>query len=163
MENKEKGEYCLAAFRILVGWIMLWPFFDKLSGLGFQTPSGSGLIDGVSPSSFVTYVTGGIFKDFYDSIGGNQFVDLLLMAGLLIMGITLILGIASKLTTVFMVAFLLIMYSLCIPPKDNPLIDHRIILIAGLAATYFLGGYERLSLHSKWKELGIVKRFPILE
>jgi hypothetical protein len=32
-----------------------------------------------------------------------------------------------------------------------------------MVATYFLGGYERLSLNSKWKELWIVKKFPILE
>lgn len=163
MENKEKGEYCLAVFRIMVGWIMLWPFFDKLFGLGFQTPNGSGVIDGVSPSSFVTFVTGGILKDFYDSLAGNQFIDIIFMLGLLVLGITLILGIASKLTTIAITAFMLIMYSLYLPPKDNPFIDYHIILIAGLIATYYLGGYERLSLHSKWKELGIVKRFPILE
>ena len=163
MEKQEKGLYCLAVFRILIGWIMLWPFLDKLFGLGFATPSGGGMIDGVSPSSYVIYVTDGIFKDFYTSLAGNQIIDIIMMLGLLVLGVTLILGIASKLTTIGMTAFLLIMYSLHIPPTDNPIIDHRIILIVGLISTYFLGGYEKLSLYDKWKELSIVKRFPILE
>ncbi|MBP5684954.1 MAG: hypothetical protein J6W72_00795, partial [Candidatus Methanomethylophilaceae archaeon] len=77
--------------------------------------------------------------------------------------ITLILGIASKLTTIAIVAFMLIMYSLYLPPKDNPIIDYHVILIAGLIATYYLGGFERLSLYSRWKEWSLVKRFPILE
>ena len=38
MDDKTKGLYILAAFRVLTGWIMLWPFFDKMLGLGFQTP-----------------------------------------------------------------------------------------------------------------------------
>jgi len=121
------------------------------------------MIDGVSPSSYVIYVTDGIFKDFYTSLAGNQIIDIIMMLGLLVLGVTLILGIASKLTTIGMTAFLLIMYSLHIPPTDNPIIDHRIILIVGLISTYFLGGYEKLSLYDKWKELSIVKRFPILE
>lgn len=163
MENREKGEYFLAVFRILVGWIMFWPFLDKMFGLGFATPSGSGFIDGGSPSSFVVYVTSGVFSDFYTSLAGNAFVDVLLLLGCLVLGITLILGFASKLTTIAMTAFLFIMYTLVIPPADNPIIDYRIILIIGLWATYFLGGYEKLSIYGRWKELSIVKRFPILE
>ena len=162
MENTEKGQYCLAVFRILVGWTMLWAFFDKMFGLGFETPAGSGMIDGASPSSFVIYVADGIFKDFYDSLAGNQIIDIILMLGLLVLGITLILGIASKLSTIGITAFLLIMYSLQIPPKDNPIIDHRIIMAAGMIATYFLGGFDKLSLNSRWKETWLVKRFPIL-
>jgi thiosulfate dehydrogenase [quinone] large subunit len=163
MDNRTKGEYAMAVFRIMVGWIMLWPFMDKLLGLGFETPSGSGMIDGGSPSSFVTYVTSGIFADFYNSVAGNQILDFILMAALLIMGLTLMLGFAAKLTTFWMAVFLVIMYSLQVPPTSNPLIDYHLILVAGLVATYYLGGFERLSIYGWWKELALVKRFPILE
>ena len=163
MENTEKGQYFLAVFRILVGWIMLFPFFDKMFGLGMQTPAGRGMIDGGSPSSLVDRVTGGIFEDFYLSLAGNQIVDVILMLALLVLGITLILGISSKLSTIGISAFLLVMYSLHVPPEDNPLIDYRIILIFGMVAAYFLGGYDKLSLNSRWKETWLVKRFPIFE
>ncbi len=163
MDKKEKGEYVLAIFRILIGWIMFWPFLDKLFGLGYATPAGYGYVDGGSPSSFVVYVTSGIFKDFYTSIAGNDLIDILLLLGCLILGLTLILGIASKLTSIFTTIFLLIMYSLSIPPADNPLIDYHIILIFGLWAIYFLNGYDKLSLYEKWRGSRIVKRLPILE
>jgi thiosulfate dehydrogenase [quinone] large subunit len=156
------GEYMLAVFRILVGWIFLWPFFDKLFGLGFQTPAGNGFADGVSPSSFVTFVTDGIFAGFYSSIGGNLFVDILMMAALIGVGVTLMLGFASKVSTVSAIAFLVVMYTLCVPPTDNPIIDYHIILCFGLLATLFLGGFDRLSVNEKWKSLWIVKRYPIL-
>jgi len=35
--------------------------------------------------------------------------------------------------------------------------------MAGMVVTYYLGGFEKLSLYEKWKELSIVKKFPILE
>lgn len=163
MDDKTKGLYALAAFRIMAGWIMLWPFFDKLFGLGFQTPHGGGWIDGVSPSSYVVYVAGGLFKDFYVSLAGNFVIDVILMAALLVLGVTLVLGIAARQTTSGMCAFLLIMYSLHVPPSDNPVIDYHIMLVAGMLAVYFLGGFEKLSLRDRWKETRIVRRFPVLE
>ena len=162
-DRQTLGQNFLAAFRILVGWIFLWPFFDKLLGLGFKTPVGMGYIDGVSPSSFVSYVSGGIFADFYNSIGGNGVVDIIFLLALLLIGISLILGIASKLGTVGCVSFLIVMYTICVPPEDNPIIDFRIIICFGIIATYYLGGFERLSLYGRWKELSIVKKVPILE
>ena len=82
MERDELGRYTLAVLRIGMGWLLLWSFFDKVFGLGFSTPAGSGWIDGVSPSSFITYVASGPLADFYISLGGNVFVDILMMAGL---------------------------------------------------------------------------------
>jgi thiosulfate dehydrogenase [quinone] large subunit len=162
-ERNEKGLLALAVFRILVGWLFIWAFFDKLLGLGFATPAGSGIVNGGSPSYFVTFVTDGIFKDFYLSLAGNTVVDIIFMAALLILGVTLILGITSKLATIGSAIFLVVMWSLHAPPSDNPIIDFRLILAVGLVAAYYLGGYERLSLYNKWKEWSLVKRFPILE
>jgi len=162
-DRVELGMRVLAVFRILIGFLLLWAFMDKMFGLGFKTPSGFGMIDGGSPSSFVVYTTSGFFADFYNSLAGNQIADILLMAGLLILGITLILGIASKLTTVFACLFFLVMYTIHVPPEDDPILDFRIILAVGLVGTYLIGGYDRYSLGSRWKELSLVKRFPLLE
>ena len=143
VDNRTAGEYMLACFRILVGWLFLWPFFDKIFGLGFQTPKGQGWIDGVSPSSQVMYVADGVFEDFYNAIAGNLLIDILFLMALLIIGITLIIGIASKLTTLFSIMFLVVIYTLCIPPVDNPIIDYHLVLCAGLLAAYFLGGLRK--------------------
>jgi len=162
MDDHEKGLYALAVFRIMIGWLLLWGFIDKMFGFGFQTPAGQGVIDGGSPSSFITYADGGILADVYNTLAGNMAADVLLMAGLLILGITLMVGIASKLTTIFTAVFLVIMYTLWMPPSDNPLIDSHIVMAVGMVATYYLGGFEKLSLNGWWKSTPIVERFPIL-
>lgn len=162
-DKEETGKYLMAVLRILLGWIMIWPFFDKLFGLGFATPSGSGFIDGGSPSSFVTWVTKGVFAGFYESLAGNLVVDIVLLLALLVLGVTLTLGFASKLTTFGMVAFLLVMYTLVIPPTDNPVVDDHIIMAVAMLAVYFVGGFDRLSVSDRWKETYLVKRFPLLE
>ena len=105
-------EHLLAILRITIGLLFLWPFFDKLFGFGFATPHGSGVIDGGSPSSFVVYVTDGLLKDFYISLAGNAFVDFMMMAALLLIGISLVFGIASKLGTIGCVLFMIVMYTL---------------------------------------------------
>ena len=160
-DKEETGRYVLAVLRILLGWIMLWPFFDKMFGLGFATPAGQGFVQGGSPSYFVTWITEGVFKDLYMSIAGNIVIDVILLLALLALGITLTLGIASKLTTFGMVAFLLVMYTLVVPPTDNPIVDDHILLAVATLAVYFLGGFDRLSLNAWWKEHFLAKRFPI--
>ena len=163
MENVEKGQYALSVFRILIGWLFIWGFLDKMFGLGFETASQDAWIRGGSPSAAVCWVTQGVFADFFNSLGGNAFIDVLFMAGLLIIGLTIILGIGTKLTTVFAIMFFIVMYALYVPPKDNPLIDYHIILAVGMLVIYYLGGYEKFSLYDKWKEFPLVKQFPILE
>ena len=156
-------EHLLAILRIAIGLLFLWPFFDKMFGLGFATPHGSGVIDGGSPSSFVVYVTDGLLKDFYNSLAGNAFVDFMMMAALLLIGISLVFGIASKLGTIGAVMFFAVMYTLVLPPTDNPMIDDHIIMILAMLVVYFFGGFEKISFFQKWKDLFLVKRFPILE
>jgi len=163
MEREELGRYALAVLRIGMGWMLIWSFIDKIFGLGFQTPSGGGWIDGVSPSSYVAWIAKGPLADFYVSIGGNVFVDVLMMAALLCIGMTLIFGFASKICTVANIAFLLVMFSIELPPSDNPILNYKILLAIASPAIYYLGGFEKLSIYSWYKELAIVKRFPILE
>ena len=162
-DNQTKGEYALAILRIILGWMFLWAFFDKLFGLGFSTPAGSGMIDGGSPSSFVVYVTGGIFGDLFNNLAGNGFIDILMMLGLLALSISLILGITSKLGTFGAILFCVMMFLLHVPPSDNPIVDYHIVYVIAILAVYWLGGFGRLSLYDKWMSMGIVKRFPILQ
>lgn len=162
-DDREKGEIILSILRIALGWLFMWPFFDKLFGLGFRTPAGGAVIDGVSPSSYVVYQTGGVFGDLFNSLAGNAFIDVLFMFALIAIGISLIFGIASKLGTLGASLFFITMYLIQVPPLDNPLIDYHIICLLAILAVYFLGGFRKLSLYEKWTSLWIVKRFPILE
>ncbi|MDN5571136.1 MAG: hypothetical protein L0G22_07790 [Propionibacteriaceae bacterium] len=40
----------LAVARIVIGFFFLWPFLDKLFGLGYSTPVGQGWLAGTAPA-----------------------------------------------------------------------------------------------------------------
>ncbi|MFA6711028.1 MAG: hypothetical protein WCR24_00420 [Candidatus Methanomethylophilaceae archaeon] len=40
----------LAIIRIMLGFMLLWAFLDKMFGLGHATKTGAGMIDGGSPT-----------------------------------------------------------------------------------------------------------------
>ena len=74
----------------------------------------------------------------------------------------MILGVTSRLSTVGMCVMMALMFSLEIPPDDNPLVDYHIVYILASIVIYYLGGYGVLGLDGRWSELSIVERFPIL-
>ena len=96
-------------------------------------------------------------------MAGNAFVDFLLLAGLLAVGSAMMLGIASKLATVGSVVMMALMFTLVLPPSDNPLVDYHIVYILATLVIYWFGGYSHLGLEDRWKGLSLVKRYPILE
>ncbi len=164
MFDKEKAVNIFKSVsRVAMGWMFFWPFLDKMFGLGHATPTGMGVIDGVSPSSFVDLVAHGWFRDFFISISGNPITDFLLLAGLLLIGVTMILGITSKITTISGCAFCFVMYLLEFPSTDTLLFDYHFIYILFIIALYLMGTYETYSLMKWWKKAPIVKDHPILQ
>lgn len=82
----------LAIARIIIGLFFLWPFLDKLVGLGFATPVGKGWFAGTAPAQgFISRIDnplGAILKPIF----GNPFGDFLFMFGLLGIGVAMIFG-----------------------------------------------------------------------
>ena len=109
--TNDKSPYFWAMARILLGFTLLWAFFDKLLGLGFATCRDAetntvtmlcekAWINGGSPTTgFLEFATKGPFADFYQGLAGNTFVDVLFMAGLLLIGFALIAGIGMRIAT----------------------------------------------------------------
>jgi len=119
-----------AVLRIVLGWIFLWPFFDKLFGLGFATEHGKAWIDGVSPTAgFLLHGTTGPFANIFHALAGNIFVDILFMLGLLGIGLALLLGVAMRLAVYSGSLLLFLMWLALLLPKNNPIIDEHIVYI----------------------------------
>ena len=92
--SENTNNYIWSALRIGLGIIFLWGFFDKLFGLGFNTPPDQSWLAGSSPTfGYLNFATYGPFAGLMKGMAGNPVVDLLYMAGLLLIGLSLILGI----------------------------------------------------------------------
>ena len=85
----------LAGLRIVLGFTFLWPFMDKLFGLGYMTPSAKAWIHGGTPAQGFMKHAEGPFASFFKNIAG-PWADWLFMAGLLGIGIALLAGAGLK-------------------------------------------------------------------
>jgi len=154
----------LATLRIGLGWTFLWPFFDKLLGLGFATESGKAWLDGVSPTfGFLKFGAYGPLKPFFESLAGNPLVDWLFMIGLLGLGIALILGIGMRIAAYSGTLLLLLMWFALLPPKNNPFLDDHIIYALLLIMLYQTNAGDWFGLGKWWGQTMLVRKYPILK
>lgn len=162
--------FLLAGLRILMGWTFLWPFIDKLFGLGYATPTGARagwLQDGSPTTGFLTKnpsVTEGPFADIFKHFAGG-FWDWLFMAGLLGIGVAVLLGAGMKIAAWSGTLLLGLMYlaefpigrgvsgadmAKGAPTFVNPLTDsHWIEALALLVLAYTLSG-DTLGIGRWW-------------
>jgi thiosulfate dehydrogenase [quinone] large subunit len=115
--------------RLIMGWIFLWAFFDKVFGLGFSTSAKNAWLSGSSPTSGFLKSLNGSFASFFNNLAGNSIVDWLFMFALLSIGIALVLGIFLKFTSYMGIIFMLTLWLASFPSKANPFIDQHIIYI----------------------------------
>ena len=126
------------SLRIALALIFLWAFADKTFGLGFATPSTSSWLNGGSPTyGFLTNAVTGPFASFFNSLAGVAWVDWMFMAGLLGVGLSLLLNRYVLWGSIAGSLMLFLMYLATFQPVNNPLIDDHIvyILVLGLIAS----------------------------
>ena len=64
-----------------MGFMFLWPFFDKMFGLGYATPAARAWVNGGTPAQGFMKNAEGPFGEFFGNIAG-PWADWLFMAGL---------------------------------------------------------------------------------
>jgi thiosulfate dehydrogenase [quinone] large subunit len=165
--------YAVGALRIVIGWTFLWAFFDKLLALGFGTGrdetgavdrfGDAAWINGGSPTEgFLTFGADGPFTDFYHAIAGDTWTDWAFMLGLLAIGVALTFGIFERLGTLGGVVMYLMMWTVVLPPENNPITDDHIIGALAVLALGLLGASRYLGLGHWWNAQPIVEKFPVL-
>lgn len=134
--NKQKIVTVL--LRLVMSFIFLWSFFDKVFGLGFSTTPAQAWIHGGSPTSgFLSFATKGPFVNIFHSLAGIVVVDWLFMLGLLFVGLTLLFNKYVKLGCLAGSLMLLFMYLALLFPANNPIIDEHIVYILVLVLLAF--------------------------
>lgn len=171
----DKSLYAWAAVRLAIGFTFLWAFFDKLLGLGFSTcrDASTNVVNvmceqswyqGGSPTAgFLKFATKGPLADFYQGLAGNTFVDMLFMAGLLLIGVALVAGIGMRFATISGVLLMIMMWSSMLLPENNPIIDEHIIYSIILLGLLVSNKQQVWGLRNWWIKQPLVKRLTILE
>lgn len=173
--NADSTPYFWALARLTLGFTFLWAFFDKLLGLGFATCRDAktdavtvlcekAWVNGGSPTTgFLKFAAKGPLQPLYNQLAGNTLVDILFMAGLLLIGFALVAGIGMKIATVSGAVLMMMMWSALLLPENNPLIDDHIVYAIVLLGLLAANSRQKWGLRNWWVKRPIVKRFPILE
>ena len=147
----------------MMGWIFLWPFLDKLFGLGFATEAGSGWVDGGSPTTgFFQFATRGPFQESFQGMAGSAFADWLFMIGLLGIGVALLLGIGVRIASVSGALLLVLMWLAVLWPEHNPFLDDHLIYAFVLIGVYVTDAGRYLGFGRRWSESSLVNKYRFL-
>ncbi|WKN46867.1 hypothetical protein [Nocardioides sp. Arc9.136] len=163
----------LAVTRIGFGLTFLWAFLDKLLALGFSTGRDeTGAVDrlgdaawvnGGSPTEgFLTFGADGPFQGLYHDIAGAWWADTLFMVGLAGIGLALTLGIGMRLATAAGALLYVLMWTVVLPPENNPVLDDHLLGAATLVALGALGAGDTWGFGRAWARTSLVRRFPVL-
>jgi len=173
-QDNSKAAYVWGLLRISLGLTFLWAFMDKFFGLGFATCRDKAsevvvaceraVISGGSPTEgFLNFGTGGPLAEFYQSLAGNWFIDVLFMAALLGLGIALLFGVGMRIATFSGVMLLMMMWSAALPPENNPLIDDHVIYSIALIGLLLVNDQQKLGFGKQWSQTTLVSKLPILK
>ena len=168
----------LAALRIAFGLTFLWAFFDKLFALGFSTGRSvnpetgvetvdrfgdAAWINGHSPTEgFLAFGADGPFKGIYNDIAGATWADWLFMLGLFGIGLALILGIGMRIAAVSGALLYVLMWTVVLPPENNPVLDDHILGALTLVVLAALNAGNTWGLGKVWSQTEYVKSHPVL-
>ena len=160
--NKFRG--VLGILRLSMGLVFLWAFVDKLWGLGFATkPEGAWLSGGSPTAGFLEFGVHGPFANIFHSMADSVLVEWLFMLGLLFIGLTLTLGIMTKLGGYAGVLLLFLMYlAVGLPPEHHPLIDDHFVYIFVILAVVFGNAGKYFGLGNVWYNSSLVQKYKIL-
>jgi thiosulfate dehydrogenase [quinone] large subunit len=152
----------LAVLRIAFGLTFLWAFVDKLLALGLSTGYAA-WINGASPTEgFLKFGADGPFQGFYNSIAGAALVDWLFMLGLLGIGLALTLGIATRLACAAGAILYLMMWTVVLPPENNPVLDDHILGAISLVVLALLNAGDTWGLGKRLAGTRLVQAHPVL-
>lgn len=158
VRNDSVARGVFAATRIVVGFTFFWAFLDKLFGFGFATPSERAWINGGSPTKgFLAKSATGPFESIYKDIAGAAWADWLFMLGLAGIGAALLLGIGMRIATVTGALLYILMWTVVLPPENNPVVDDHILGALILVVLLFVHAGDTWGLGRWWKQQPAVR------
>lgn len=162
------SRHAVDALRIALGFTFLWPFLDKLFGLGYSTPGAKAWIHGGSPTNgFLSHVEVGPFQSMFRSFAGAGWADWLFMLALLGVGVALIVGTVLRFAALAGTILMVMMWAAEWPfakftssgiatGSTNPFLDYHLIYALGIVVVAAVGTGSAWGLGKWWSELRFV-------
>lgn len=160
--SKETVRWISAALRLSLGWTFLWPFLDKMFGLGHETKSANAWIHGGSPTTGFLKGSTGPLAGMYKTFAGHAWADWGFMIGLLCIGSALLLGIGMRIAAISGATLLVLMWSAALPPDNNPFMDNHLIYALVLPGLALVGAGNTLGFGRAWAHTNLVRKLPWL-
>ncbi len=120
--------------RISLAFIFLWAFADKLLGLGISTPAERAVLAGGSATAGFLAKVSGPFAWLFNGLAGNPMVELLFLAGLFGIGMSLAIGRYARIAGWSGAVLMLLMWLAVLPIKSNPFVDDHVVYLFVLIA-----------------------------
>jgi thiosulfate dehydrogenase [quinone] large subunit len=170
----------LAVLRLGFGFTFLWAFLDKTFALGFHTGAitneagartgidffgDAAWINGASPTEgFLMY---GVpahnpFKDVFNAMAGDAWVDWLFMIGLLGIGLALLFGIGMRVAAATGALLYLLMYAASVPLENNPIFDDHLLGAITLVVLALTLAGDTWGAGKAWAKAHLVREYPVL-
>lgn len=143
--------YTIAVGRLLMGFVFMWAFFDKLYGLHYSTTAQQAWIHGGSPTRVYLQAAQGPFAGLFHTMAGHSWVDWLFMVGLAGIGLALITGIAVRIAVVTGSLLLLLMWAASLPIRTTLVVDDHLMYIVLLWVIFFGYRNQVLSFGAWWR------------
>ena len=178
IESHDHGtlfDKALATLRIAFGITFLWAFLDKTFALGFHTGydqegnldrfGDAAWINGGSPTE--GFLSFGVpadnpFKEMFNSMAGQAWVDWLFMIGLLGIGVTLLLGVGMRIGTAAGALMYAFMYAAVLPLENNPVVDDHLVGVIVMAVLALGAAGTTWGLGRWWNRTDVVQKYPVL-
>lgn len=146
----------LGVFRLVIGFYFLWPFIDKVFGLGYSTPAARAWINGGSPTTGFLSNVKGPFASLFKSLAGQAWADWLFMMGLLGIGLAVMLGVGLKIAAIAGTLLLAMLYLAVFPVGSanagftNPIFDSHWVEALALITFALTRAGDSLGLGKVW-------------
>lgn len=173
----------LSLTRISIGFVFLWAFLDKLLALGFATGRNpeTGEVDFLGERAWINghHVTEGYLKSAAGEFGGEPAgvygemftgwgdfaigafrpLDWIFMIALLGVGLSLMLGIGTRVGALSATGLLLFMYLAHFDNTNNPFLDDHIVYsLAAIGIVWVELQRQDIGLGKWWRGLDIVQK-----
>jgi thiosulfate dehydrogenase [quinone] large subunit len=165
----------LGALRIGFGLTFLWAFFDKFLALGYATGVNpeTGAVDRFGPDAWVNggsptfgFLTFGVpadnpFREFFNGLAGDTWVNWLFMLSLLGIGLALTFGVGMRMAAAGGMVLYLMMWVASLPLENNPVLDEHLLGALSLLVLATTLSGDTWGLGKVWARTGLVRRHQV--